>query len=173
MYRLLMVRYGELGLKGKNKSQFINRLVKNINYALTDIDTEPAESTWGRVMVPIDHNLPQVLERLQRVFGIYSMSPVLQVEKEMPAICQGAYQMLLQALPQGGSFKVESRRSDKRFPLTSPEISKQAAAYIFDQVGENSVYQADMHHPQNVIQIEVREEGAYVYGCLLYTSRCV
>ena len=162
MYEALMVRYGELGLKGKNKAQFINRLARNMEYALQDLGERKVESTWGRIMVPLADDLPEVVERLERVFGIYSMSPVMKVAKDLDAICEGAYQTLLAALPQGGLFKVESRRADKTFPIQSPELSRKVAAYIFARVGDD--YDAEMHRPQNVVNVEVRNEGAYVYS---------
>ncbi len=164
MYEILMVRYGELGLKGKNKSQFINRLAHNMEYALQGLKPREVVSTWGRIMVPVECDLAEVMDRLERVFGIYSMSPVVKVEKEIELIQKAAYQVLLAALPYGGTFKVESRRADKTFPLLSPEMSRQVAGYIFDQLGENSKYEAEMHHPQNTVNVEVRQEAAYVYS---------
>ncbi len=163
MYKLLMLRYGELGLKGKNKSQFINRLVYNIEYALKGMTVGQVTSTWGRIIVPVQQDMPAVVEKLQKVFGIYSMSPVICVEKDMAEIKKAAYTVLKDALPQGGCFKVESRRSDKTFPLISPDISRQVAGYIFDQPGAE-MYEAEMYHPQNTVNVEVRDEAAYVYS---------
>lgn len=161
MYQYLMVKYGELGLKGKNKSQFINRLVKNIKHTVDPCRPREIISTWGRILVPVDHDITEIIDRLQRVFGIYSICPVVKVPKEMDQIKAAAWRVLQDALPHGGSFKVESRRSDKSFPMISPEISKAVAGYIFSQCGEN--YEAEMYHPQQTVQVEVREEGAYLY----------
>ncbi len=115
MYEALMVRYGELGLKGKNKAQFINRLARNMEYALQDLGERKVESTWGRIMVPLADDLPEVVERLERVFGIYSMSPVMKVAKDLDAICEGAYQTLLAALPQGGLLRWKAGGQTKLF----------------------------------------------------------
>ncbi len=160
--RMLMIRYGELGLKGKNKSQFINRLIKNIQYALRNVTSKPVVSTWGRIMIPCDWNVNEIVDQLQKVFGIYSMSPVVKVDKDMEIIKETAWQVLQEAMQKGGTFKVESRRSDKTFPVISPEISKQVAEYIFDHCDES--FEADMHDPENMLNIEVRDEGAYIYS---------
>ena len=159
----ILIRYGELGLKGKNKHKFISRLVNNIRHCLSGLEGWAVRSTWGRIWVDVDtEQVDAATERLQSVFGIYSLSPVLTVEKEMTSIAQGGLEVLLAALPNGGTFKVETRRSDKTFPGQSPEISLKTAEYIFDRVGEE--YQADMHRPEITVNVEIRGEGAFVYG---------
>jgi len=162
--QLLLVRYGELGLKGKNKYKFINTLRENMSRAVANLSETTVKSGWGRLWVETAQ--PQAaLERLQMVFGIFSLSPVLQVEKNLETLAEAAYQTLLAALPQGGSFKVETRRADKTFPLTSPEISRQVASLMFSRLDER--YTADMHKPQRTVWLEIREEGAFVYGEVL------
>ncbi len=159
--QLLMIKYGELGLKGKNKNQFINRLVKNIELALAGLPERKVSVSLGRITVPVLGDRDEVAARLARVFGIYAICPVRRTAKELPAIQRAALAALKEALPNGGEFKVESRRSDKRFPLLSPEISRAVGGYIFAQTGE--LYTAQMHKPKNIVNVEVRDEGAYVY----------
>lgn len=165
--QLLMIKYGELGLKGKNKNQFINRLVKNIERAIADLPERKVSTSLGRITVPVLDDMPEVVSRLQKVFGIYALCPVLAVEKNLPAIQRAALQVLQESLPNGGEFKVESRRSDKRFPMASPEISKAVGGYIFAQTADK--YTARMKKPQHIINVEVRDEAAYVY-CGSYTG---
>jgi thiamine biosynthesis protein ThiI len=162
MYELLLVRYGELGLKGKNKSQFINRLVINIKRSLRDLATREVKFTWGRIWVPVINDLEQTVQKLQRVFGIYSISPVIKTDKTLEAIQEAALKVLHDSLPQGGTFKVETRRSDKTFPLKSPDISKTIGAYLFRNSPD--IYKAEMYHPQHTINVEIRDEGAFVFG---------
>jgi thiamine biosynthesis protein ThiI len=162
MYELLLVRYGELGLKGKNKSQFINRLVINIKRSLRDLAPREVKFTWGRIWVPVINDLEQTVQKLQRVFGIYSISPVIKTDKTLEAIQEAALKVLHDSLPQGGTFKVETRRSDKTFPLKSPDISKTVGAYLFRNSPD--IYKADMYHPQHTVNVEVRAEGAFVFG---------
>jgi len=159
--QLLLIRYGELGLKGKNKYKFINTLRDNISRALVGLADTTVKGGWGRLWV--ETAAPEeALMRLRMVFGIYSVSPVLQVEKDLAALAEAAYQTLLAALPRGGSFKVETRRADKTFPLTSPEISRLVASAMFSRLDE--LYTADMHDPQRTVCLEIRAEGAFVYG---------
>lgn len=163
MYELILVRYGELGLKGKNKYQFINRLVKNMERALVGLAPREVKSTWGRIWVPVLGDMDETIARLQKVFGIYSVSPVIKTEKTMEAIQTAALRILQDALPEGGQFKVETKRSDKLFPMGSPQISRAVADYLFANTADG-LYQAEMHHPKHVVDIEVRDEGAFVYG---------
>ena len=166
--QLLLIRYGELGLKGKNKSKFIKALRDNISQALHNCGNSKVRSDWGRLWVETDQP-QQASNRLKQVFGIYSFSPVRQVEKNLEAIAEAAYQTLIKALPDGGKFKVETRRVDKTFPLASPEISKQVAAILFARLPAS--YQAEMHQPERTIQIEIRAEGAFVYGEVINGAR--
>ncbi len=159
--QLLMIKYGELGLKGKNKNQFINRLVKNIERAISDLPERKVSVSLGRITVPVLDDRDAVVERLSRVFGIYAICPVRAAAKDLPAIQRAALATLAEALPDGGEFKVESRRSDKRFPMTSPEISRAVGGYIFAQTGDK--YTAQMRKPRHIVNVEVRDEAAYVY----------
>lgn len=160
---ILMVKYGELGLKGKNKNLFINQLVKNIQLAVAGLPERKVESRRGRIVVQVfdDEDMNRTAEALSRVFGIYAICPAWSCAKEIGAIQQMALKVLRRALPAGGEFKVESRRSDKNFPMLSPEISRAVGGYIFAQTG--SLYTAQMRRPEHILNVEVRDEAAYVY----------
>ena len=161
--QLILIRYGELGLKGKNKHQFINRLVANIRAALAGLGNWRVRSTWGRIWVETaGEGYAETVSRLSRVFGIFSLSPVVEAAKSLDALCPAALAVLQRALPQGGTFKVETRRTDKTFPMLSPDISRAVANYIFERVDQR--WDADMHHPEMTVNIEIRGEGAFVYG---------
>jgi thiamine biosynthesis protein ThiI len=159
MYKLLLLRYGELGLKGKNKGQFITKLESNIRRALPD---KKVISTWGRLWVPLNNDMGETIAALSQVFGLYSVSPVIECGRGLEEIAAAAKNVLQTALPQGGTFKIESRRSDKTFPLTSPELSKTIGGMVLHQMGEE--YTVDVREPQQRIDIEVRKEGVYVFG---------
>ena len=166
--QLILIRYGELGLKGKNKKLFIGKLATNIRAGLKGMPGCQVRSTWGRLWLEVeDEQKEEAISRLQRVFGIYSISPVTEAEKNMDSISEAALSVLRQALPQGGTFKVETRRADKTFPGASPQISRDVAEYIFHHVDER--YDAEMNHPQLMLNVEIRDEGAFVYG---ETIRC-
>ncbi len=160
--QIILIRFGELGLKGKNKMKFIRNLANNIGHALRGLPDTKVSMDWGRLWV---HTAcpNEVYPRLKNVFGIYSFSPVVEVEPTIEAMAQAAEQVLLRTLPNGGTFKVETKRADKKFPMPSPQISREVAGIIFDRLGDD-IYDADMHNPQAELRLEVREEAAYVYG---------
>lgn len=168
--QLLLIRYGELGLKGKNKSVFITRLSNNIRASLRGLHGWSVRSTWGRLWVEVEREQYQAaVERLTKIFGVYSLSPVLRSARDVEALSDQAWQVLRQSLPQGGSFKVETRRADKTYPLTSPEVSRAVAGNIFDRLAGDQRWQAEMREPQMTVNVEIRQEGAFVYG---ETIRC-
>ncbi|MBQ1343011.1 MAG: tRNA 4-thiouridine(8) synthase ThiI [Firmicutes bacterium] len=168
--QLLLIRYGELGLKGKNKNLFIAKLAANIRASLRGLHGWQVRTGWGRLWVEVEKSqYDEAVDRLTKVFGIYSLSPVIRVEKEMDDLAAAAWQVLMNSLPEGGTFKVETRRTDKTYPLTSPEISRAVAGELFRRLAGDQRWDAEMRDPQVTVNLEVREDGAYVYG---ETIRC-
>jgi len=161
----LLLRYGEIALKGKNRPYFEKKLLQNIKTALQGL--EPFEVTFqrGRFFVDIAEEMrPLALKRLQHVFGIVSISPVYGVEPDLEAICRQARELMEKDGPAGKSFKVETRRADKRFPHTSPQVNKEVGAYILKNIPAASV---DVHNPDVTVSIEIRENRAYLYTEML------
>ncbi|NLO24712.1 MAG: tRNA 4-thiouridine(8) synthase ThiI [Clostridiales bacterium] len=160
MEELILVRYGEVALKGGNRSFFINRLVRNISNALNGIEHRIIKDR-GRILVVLPEGslkLAEAVNRLKKVFGIVSFSRVVKVEKDLHVIKQKALEMVEKQQPD--TFKVESRRADKAFPIKSPEICRQVGAYILEN-SEN--IRVDVHQPELLINIEIRE-GAYIFA---------
>ena len=160
MEELILVRYGEVALKGGNRSFFINRLVRNISNALNGIEHRIIKDR-GRILVVLPEGslkLAEAVNRLKKVFGIVSFSRVVKVEKDLHVIMQKALEMVEKQ--QIDTFKVESRRADKAFPVKSPEICRQVGAYILEN-SEN--IRVDVHQPELLINIEIRE-GAYIFA---------
>ena len=159
MYTTLLVRYGEISLKGNNRPYFENRLLANMRQALSDLPPRRMEKTFGRVFVELLDDLEAVSRRLKRVFGIVSMSPVLTTSLDMDAIAPAALAVLNDT--PGKTFKVQAQRPNKRFPLTSPEINRQLGAYLLKH---SQGQQVDVHHPDRLVQVEIREKEAYVFS---------
>ncbi len=151
---LILVRYGEVFLKGLNRPFFLRALVKNVRKAV-----EGAE-VWlhdGRIFVAGFEDLESSLEKVCRVFGVHSACPAVEMEKEdFSAVCARAA-----ALMEGltGSFKVSARRSDKRYPLDSPRINAQVGGAVLEACPGLRV---DLHHPDHVLNVEIRDK-AYLY----------
>ena len=163
MYNKVLLRFGEIGLKGKNRSFFINGLAANVRRALKPLGPGYRVSTpYGRVFVdlPPDQDFELVSNRLQRVFGLVSFSPVVQVDLEMEDIQKAALTELL-AQGQPETFKVEARRSLKSFPLNSMEINQEVGGFLLDNCPGLKV---DVHNPLQVVNIEIRQEGAFVFS---------
>ncbi len=162
MKTILLIRYGEIALKGKNRPFFEKRLERNIRGALQGL--EPFELVFqrGRFFVQIDEEkLYMAQERLRKVFGIVSLSPAFPVEAGLAAICTEALALLKRSYHAGLSFKIETHRVNKRFPHTSPEINSHVGAFLLKSGLDVKV---DVHRPELLIQVEIREREAYLFS---------
>lgn len=156
MRELLLVRFGEIYLKGQNRPYFLNKLVAHVRRAVRDIDGQ----VWlndSRVFVSTEADMEECAARVARVFGVHSVSPAIAMEKEdFQAICRQAVELMR---PLRGSFKVSARRSDKRYPMNSPAINGALGAYILAHLPQLTV---DVHAPEHTLDIEIRDQ-AYLY----------
>ena len=157
MNTLLMVRYGEIFLKGLNRPYFISSLVKRIRYAVKDLQAK----VWvydGRIYVDDFNDLETAIERVTKVFGVHSVCPAVRMEKEeFEAICG---QAIILMKGKTGTFKVAARRSDKRYPMSSPEINAELGHRILES---NKSLQVDLHNPDHTLNVEIRDY-AYLYA---------
>ena len=156
MQELLLVRYGEIFLKGLNRPYFIRSLVRKIRYAVRGMNAE----VWvhdGRIFVRGFSDIDECIDRVTRVFGVHSVSPAVEMPKEdFDAICTQAITMTRDLK---GTFKVNARRSDKRYPLDSPAINEECGYRILKAHPDLKV---DVHHPDYLVNIEIRDM-AYLY----------
>lgn len=157
---VILVKVGEIHLKGQNRPYFERKLMDNIRNALKGSEAR-VSIAQSRIYIKniSDSYLNEALERLKGVFGIHAVSPALQVDKDMDAIMNTAVRMLDEAGIREGAFKVKARRADKHFPLQSPEIAVTAGEYIL----EHTHLKVDVVRPEHLVQIEIREDAAYVY----------
>ena len=156
MQDLLLVRYGEIFLKGLNRPYFIRALVRKVRYAVRGMGAE----VWvhdGRIFVKGFSDLDECIARVTKVFGVHSVCPAVEMPKEdIEAIYAQAVEM---AKDLKGTFKVNARRSDKRYPLNSPAINEEAGYRILQA---NPDLKVDVHKPEHVVNIEIRDL-AYLY----------
>ncbi|MGI6038078.1 MAG: tRNA uracil 4-sulfurtransferase ThiI [Limnochordia bacterium] len=161
-YDRVLVRIGEISLKGKNRDQFESRLLQNMRQALADLPKRPIDKTYGRIFVPAQGDAMEVMERLRRVFGIVSLSGVLTVEKDLEEIKATALKLIQNQVGSSSvTFKVETRRTDKNFPVTSMEVSRMVGGHL---LANHDGLKVDVHNPQVVVSVEIRQEGAYIYS---------
>ena len=162
MKEIILIKVGEIALKGLNRRSFEDVLVKNIKHRIKDLgkfNITVAQSTIYIEPVSDDIDLDDVCERVSQVFGIVAFSRALVCEKSMDDILEKAPDYLYDELMGAKTFKVESKRSDKKFPLKSPEISATVGGKILEHFPHLKV---DVKNPEITVTVEVRDFGAYV-----------
>ena len=164
MKEIILIKNGELALKGLNRATFEDILIKNIRKRikpLGEFDYRKEQSTVSVIPVTDGVDMDEVSERVGRVFGIARYSRALQVEKDMAEIMREAPVYLADQLRFAKTFKVEAKRSDKKFPLTSPEISAEVGGAILSKFPHIKV---DVRNPEIVVTVEIREKNAFIRG---------
>lgn len=155
---VIVIRYSEIHLKGGNRNYFEKALLKNIKLALENIDCVTSRFN-SRYFVsdykPADENL--IIAKLQTVFGIHSISKALQIKSDKTILFNFFENYKLDAK----TFKVDTTRADKSFPMSSMEISREVGGIILDNNPNLSV---DLHNPEKVVYIDIRENGfTYIF----------
>lgn len=154
MRQVLLVRFGEVYLKGQNRPFFLKRLTENVRRAVAPI----GGMVWlsdSRIYVA-DCDIQSAISRVKKVFGIHSVSPAWELDKDFDKICEVSAEIMR---GKTGTFKVFARRSDKTFPIDSMEMGKLIGGYVLQRVPGLSV---DVHAPQHKLSVEVRDR-AYIY----------
>ena len=172
MYNSIIVKYGEIGIKGKNRYIFENKLIKNIKNMLKPIDKFNVYKEYGRVYVDLgDYEYDEVCEEVKKVFGVVGVCPAVKVLRNNEEDVEAAYQKLketallvLEEKIENGAktFKVESRRGDKSFRLTSQDMSIDRGGYLLSNVGDK--IKVDINKPEAKIKCELRENNVVVYS---------
>lgn len=159
MEKVIIVRYAEIHLKGKNRGYFERVFCVNLEKALKGIRHE-LRRTSGRYLIAAfdDLEAEEILSRISRVFGVHSYSIGYRVPSDLDSVFAAARIVC----PQTGTFKVETHRADKRYPMTSIEISAAIGGKLLDA---NPALKVDVHAPQHTVYLDIREEGtALVFG---------
>ncbi len=165
---IILVKIGEIALKGLNRRTFEDVLVKNIRRRLAPLGNHEIRNAQSTLyVIPGDEafDLDAAAEKIGRVFGIAAYSRARVAEKNMESILSAAADYLGGALSECATFKVEAKRSDKTFPLKSPEICAETGAYLLEKFPHLRV---DVHHPDLTVTVEVRDFAAYVRGEALH-----
>lgn len=161
MKALYLIRYGEIGLKGKNRKYFENVLTANIRKALAGAaDCKVHQSRSRNFVEVLSGDLKAVETRLSQVFGIVSISPVSMAELDLADIKTVAAREFAKVARPGLRFKVATRRANKQFPIPSPEVSREVGAHLLDSIPGLMV---DVRSPEVVLDVEIREQETYLY----------
>ena len=162
MKELIMVKYGEIALKGINKKTFEDMLQSNIKRRLKRIGQFGYERMQSTIYIePLDEDsdVDEAVEALGKVFGIGAIQKCAVYPKDIETVKAHLGEYLSDALEGVKTFKIEAKRADKTFPLTSPEIQQQLGDAVLDAFPDIGV---DVHSPEITVRLEIRDNGAYL-----------
>lgn len=164
MKEIILVKNGELALKGLNRNSFEDILIKNIRKRIRELGNFEFTKSQSTIMVdPVDDDvdLDEAVDRISRVFGIAALSRACVCEKDFDDIKRVTLEYLSEQLEDAKTFKVEAKRSDKKFAMNSPEICRELGGYLLSRFHHLSV---DVHNPDLIVTVEVRDKYAFVRG---------
>lgn len=157
-YDHIMIRFGELSTKGKNKSTFIHLLFNNVKHALKDFDNITFIEKYDHIYIGLNgSSYEPLVERLQDISGIQAMSLVYKCVNDIEVIKSSSLELIKQE--SGKTFKVKCKRGDKKFPIVSDDVIRHVAPVIL----KNTELKVDVHHPDILLNIDIREEGTYIF----------
>lgn len=165
MKEIILLKDGEIVLKGLNRRAFEDILKKNIKHCLNSVgkfEITSAQSTIYVKPLSDDADLDEACERISRVFGIVTFSrAAVCEEKTLESVLKTAPEYLADVLGSAKTFKVEAKRSDKKFPYKSPDICRETGGAILDKFPHLKV---DVHNPEITVYVEIRDFGAYIHS---------
>ncbi len=164
MKEIILIKNGELALKGLNRTAFEDKMIKNIRRRLSDLGKVTFFKSQSTITVypdSEDFDLDEAVERVGKIFGIAGYSRAAVAAKEFEEIKRVCVEYFSDSIFRYKTFKVEAKRSDKKFPLKSPDICREIGAVMLENFSHLKV---DVHHPDLVITVEVRDKEAYIRG---------
>lgn len=164
MKEIILAKVGETALKGLNRKVFEDMLIKNIKrkiHKLGKFEVVSSQSTIRITPLDDDIDMDDTAEAVGKVFGVVAYSRACIAEKDLEEIKKCAAEYLADIFEEHVSFKVESKRSDKKFPYGSPEISKEVGGFLADTFPNITV---DVHNPDYIVTVEVRDFAAYIHA---------
>lgn len=159
-YTEIMVRYGELSTKEKNRKTFIMQLAQNVKRALADFPALKIHADRDRMHILLNgEDSEEVIPKLSKVFGIQNFSPSIRIEKEMPAIRAMVQEVVREVYTPGKTFKITAKRSDHSFELDSNGLNQELGGAVIEAIPE---IQVQMKKPDINLRIEIRKDAAYL-----------
>ena len=161
MTQAYIVHYGELGLKGRNRKHFEQRLVANIKAAINDLGNNTVRRFHSHILVKLPGSSPfnEIETRLSKIFGIAYFAPVILVEQDLEAITRVALELAAGTITDTVTFRVTTSRGDKNFPHKSLDVNRKVGACIVEQTGAK----VKLRKPDIVVRIQIYRESAYVF----------
>ncbi|HAR6415571.1 TPA: tRNA 4-thiouridine(8) synthase ThiI [Staphylococcus pseudintermedius] len=165
IYDHILVRYGELTLKGGNRKTFVSQLRSNVKRALMPLKGYEVKANRDRMYIQLEPeaDIEEMMTRISKVFGVHSISPVLKLEKSMDAVYEHA-RLFAQNYEAGDSFKIEVKRSDKNFEYETFAIQRMVGGEVLKS---NTALHVDVRQPDHEIKVEVRLDAIYMYDRII------
>lgn len=158
----IVIRYGEITLKKRNRKGFIVQLRKNIKKALSDYPEVRIEAQHERMYVHLQGaDYKPIIDILKKIYGISSISPALKVDKEISAIQESALFYINHLTTKIRTFKIDAKRADKTYPYSTYDLNGLVGGYCLQHVDGLTV---DVHNPDLKLRVEVRQDAAYITG---------
>ena len=157
MEKIILIKYGELTTKKNNRNLFINLLYENIKNKLKNYDVKIVKNRV-RMFIETNDNIDEIVNILSNIFGIHSIVVAYKVDNNIDSIKNNVLDIVKNI--EFKTFKVETKRSDKRFPIPSMEFNNVIGGLILKNISNVSV---DVHNPEYELKIEIREDYAYIY----------
>lgn len=161
---VLLLKYGEIALKGLNRKRFEDVLAKNIKWRLRDLGKTSlvrAQSTMYVTSEDPDFDYDEATFRLTHVFGLAGIAQAVRTEKDLTAIGEKIIHSLRDRLTAAKSFRITAKRADKTFPYNSPQLQQELGGILLDEFPHLAV---DLHHPDLTVTVEIRDFGAYLHA---------
>ncbi|MDE5715501.1 MAG: tRNA 4-thiouridine(8) synthase ThiI [Anaeroplasmataceae bacterium] len=161
LYNQILVRFGDLTLKGKNQKEFLHRLYELVAIKMEGLPVV-IENTYDRIYIYLNNcEAEEVVNRLQYVSGISSYSLVVKCSNDIQTIKTTALELMKEIALKNTTFKVETKRANKNYPLHSMEVTKAVAGYV---LANHSLLHVDVHHPEIKLHIELKGNDCYLYN---------
>ncbi len=161
MYDQILVRFGDLTLKGKNQKEFLKRLYSLMDLKMKGLNVT-VERAHDRIYIHLnDSDVNEVEKRLQLVSGISSYSLVTKCSNDLQTIKETALALMKQIVTTTTLFKVETKRANKNYPLTSLEVTKHVSGYV---LANHNMLKVDVHNPEVVLHLELKGDSCYLYN---------
>lgn len=160
VYNQILVRFGDLTLKGRNQKEFLRRECALVRHKLEGLNVNII-NRHDRIYIDLlDEDYTKVIDALDKVSGLYSYSLCLKSESNMDSIKECAVRLLKEEVKKPVSFKLETRRANKKFPLNSMEVTKELSAHILKEM---KILSVDVRNPDVLLTVEIRDDGTFLY----------
>ena len=158
MKKIILIKYGELTTKKDNRNLFINKIYENLSLALSNYDITITKNRVRMFIDPKDNDIDEIISITKNIFGIHSIVVAYKIDSSIDSINSSVLEVIKEV--DFNTFKVETDRADKSFPINSMDLSRQLGSLILKNTKDKKV---DVHNPDYLLKIEIRSDYTYIY----------